>query len=481
MQYESVIGLEVHVQIKTESKLFCSCSTVFGAPPNTNICPICCGYPGVLPVTNKKAVELLVKTALALHCKINHESIFARKQYFYPDLPKNYQISQYEKPLAEHGFLEMDRRQVRILRIHLEEDAGKLLHTIGAVELDCSLVDLNRTGVPLMEIVTEPDLDSPQSAYEYLSNLKTALQYLQVSDCDMEKGSLRCDANISIREKGRTTLGTKVEIKNMNSFRGVEEALEYEFSRQERSLNEGKRIVQETRLWDPDKKESRPMRSKEEAHDYRYFPEPDLLPLIVPDEWISSIRSRIPEMPLEKRSRMMKDYDLTDYDARVLTQDFNLCEYYEKAFRKIKNSKTNASCSKLLSNWITTELLGRLNAANQSIASSPISSEQMAELMDLILDETISGKIAKTVFEQMWKTGKNAQTIVAEQNLVQVLDQKEIEKWALEAIAKNQKAVDEYKSGKEKALGALVGAVMKLSKGQANPQLVNQILKEKLS
>ncbi len=488
MNYETVIGLEVHVQIKTESKLFCPCGTGFGAPPNSNICPVCCGYPGVLPVLNRKAAESLIKMGLAVGCTIQKESIFARKQYFYPDLPKNYQISQYEKPLAEHGHLIVipsgknggEPKKVGITRIHLEEDAGKLLHTIGAVELDFSLVDLNRTGIPLMEIVSEPDMRSPQEAQDYLATLKMILQYLEVSDCDMEKGSLRCDANVSIRPEGSKTFGNRVEVKNMNSFRGVRAAIEYEVERQTRMTEAGERITQETRLWDADKLESRPMRSKEDAHDYRYFPEPDLLPLLISDEQIETIRKNIPELPASKRTRFVKDYEITDYDAGVLTGDKVTAEFFERSVQH-GASLTKKPVAKMISNWITTDLSGRLNLKNMSMAESPVTAESLATLVKLIAEETISGKIAKTVFEEMWSSGADPERVVKEKGLVQVLDQGQIVKWVEDAIAKNPNAVAEYKSGKERAIGALVGGVMKLSGGSANPELVNKILKEKLS
>ncbi|MBI2915509.1 MAG: Asp-tRNA(Asn)/Glu-tRNA(Gln) amidotransferase subunit GatB [Elusimicrobia bacterium] len=479
MDYESVIGLEVHVQIKTESKLFCSCPTGFGASPNSQICPICTGQPGALPVLNQKAVESLVKTALALNCRVNEESIFARKQYFYPDLPKNYQISQYEKPLSEKGYLMISEpaKKVGITRIHLEEDAGKLLHTIGPVELKYSLVDLNRTGIPLMEIVSEPDISSPEEAQEYLSRLKMTLQYLEVSDCDMEKGSLRCDANISVRPSGIKTLGTKVELKNMNSFRGVQDAIAYEIERQIGAIRQGERIVQETRLWDAGKKESRPMRSKEEAHDYRYFPEPDLLPLRLESQWIENIRQSLPELPADKRNRFLRDYLLSEYDAAVLTSDIHLADFYEKTVKQ----NPLPQFPKIVSNWITTELLGRLNEQNKTILDSPISPPHLAELAAMILAGTISGKIAKTVFDEMWQSRRNPKSIVQEKGLTQVLDEKEIENWAALAIQQNPKAVEEFRGGKEKALQALIGSVMKLSKGKANPERVNQTLKKKLS
>ncbi len=478
-KYECVIGLEVHCQIKTDSKLFCSCPTTFGEVPNENICPICSGYPGVLPVPNQKAVEYLVKTGLALGCSINLESIFARKQYFYPDLPKNYQITQFEKPLAEHGKLQImgTNDVIGITRIHLEEDAGKLIHTVGSKELDYSLVDLNRTGIPLMEIVSEPDIRSPEQAQEYLSTLKMILQYLEVSDCDMEKGSLRCDANISIRPVGEKKFGTRVELKNMNSFRGVRDAIVHEIARQTEAVENGERIVQETRLWDADKQETRTMRSKEQAHDYRYFPDPDLPPLVLDKAWVENLRNNLPELPAARKQRFMDDYQLSEYDATVLTSDKALGNYYAKALES-GNGKSNF---KSIANWITSELSGRLNAESKSIESSPIPPENIAELVRLIDDGTISGKIAKTVFDDMWKTGKKPAQIVKDKGLVQVLDKGQIEQWAKDAISQNKKAADEFKSGKEAAIGALVGAVMKLSKGQANPQLVNQILKEALS
>lgn len=483
--YETVIGLEVHVQIKTESKLFCSCPTHFGSDPNTQLCPICAGYPGVLPVLNKKAVESLIKTALALDCEVKTESIFARKQYFYPDLPKNYQISQYEKPLAENGTLEIvigdKTKKVRIKRIHLEEDAGKLLHSLGARELPYSLVDFNRTGIPLMEIVSEPDLSSPEEAHAYLSSLKQIIQYLGVSDCDMEKGSMRCDANISLRPKGSTTLGPKVELKNMNSFKGVMEALKFEIQRQREALRQGEPMVQETRLWNEQKAQTRALRSKEEAHDYRYFPEPDLLPLLIDSKQIESLRRELPELPNPRKNRLMRELQLSPYDAAVLTAERLLADYFEKTLSLINEKFERANAAKLLSNWLTTELLGKLNAEGKTIEKSPVSPEQMAALVELILSETISGKIGKTVFEEMWKCPKNPRAIVEEKKLVQVKDQAQIEHWAEEAIAQNRKAAEEFKAGKERALGALVGAVMKLSKGSANPQLVNEILKSKLT
>lgn len=500
MSYETVIGLEVHVQLKTESKIFCSCPTNFGAPPNTNVCPVCAGYPGVLPVLNKRVVELAVRTALALHCRINPHSIFARKQYFYPDLPKNYQISQYEQPLAENGYLEIEvkdkmagqecpadqdrrgfptpqRKKIRIHRIHLEEDAGKLLHAIGTQELDYSLVDFNRTGIPLMEMVTEPDIFSSEEAYQYLVSLKTILQYLEVSDCDMEKGSLRCDANVSIRPVGEKTLGVKTEVKNMNSFKGVREALEYEINRQKEELRNGGRIIQETRLWDADQKETRSMRSKEEAHDYRYFPEPDLVPLEVPTNWVEEITKSLPELPEARHKRFQEVYQLSEYDAHVLTADKALADFYELVLKSVGK---DADSAKQVANWVSGELLRHLNAKQLEIKSSPVAAQNLADLILLIKKGTLSGKLAKTVFEEMFVTGKGGQQIIEEKKLVQISDRTELDKIIGEVIEENQKTVNEFRAGKERVLGALVGQVMKKTHGQANPTLVNEILKEKL-
>jgi len=478
MNYETVIGLEVHVHLKTKSKLFCGCSTEFGSVPNSNICPVCTGQPGTLPVLNKKAVEFAVLTGLATNCKIAKHSIFARKNYFYPDLPKNYQISQYELPLCEKGFLEIEidgiPKKIGITRIHLEEDAGKLLHAIGSQELDYSLVDYNRTGIPLLEIVSEPDISSPDEAYQYLTNLKAILRYIGISDCDMEKGSLRCDANISLRIVGEKKLGTKVELKNMNSFKAIRDALNYEIERQKEALNLNEKIVQDTRLWDEKSGETVSMRSKEQAHDYRYFPEPDLAPVEIDEKFLNDIRKNLVELPKDRKKRFIEKFGFSDYDAGVLTSEKSLADYFESVVNIVNEPK-------LISNWITTELLGKLNAENKDIISSPVSSENLAEMIKLISDGTISGKIAKTVFEQMYNTGKSASEIVKEQGLVQISDEKEIEKLVGEAIAENQKAAAEFKAGKQQAIGALVGSVMKKSRGKANPKLVNEILMKKLS
>jgi aspartyl-tRNA(Asn)/glutamyl-tRNA(Gln) amidotransferase subunit B len=480
MTLEPVIGLEVHVQLKTESKLFCRCSTAFGAEPNSQICPICCGHPGTLPCLNKKAVDLLVRAGLGVGCEIVPHSIFARKQYFYPDLPKAYQISQYDQPLAVNGQVVITTpdgkpKTIRITRIHLEEDAGKLLHAIGARELDYSLVDLNRACVPLAECVSEPDLGSPEEAYTYLSTLKAIFQYLGVSDCDMEKGSLRCDANISLRPVGHKVLGTRAEIKNLNSFKAVKEAIYYEIKRQTEVLNTQGRVVQETRLWDEQKGVTVSMRSKEEAHDYRYFPEPDLIPIELTREHLDRVRASLPELPDKKKLRFVADYKLTEYDASVLIGDQALANYFEAAV-----SKAGAEAAKPVSNWITTELAGRLNASKKSIQESPVSPEALARLVVLIQKGTITGKTAKDVFSEMFETGAPAEAIVKAKGLTAIADEGAIAQWCDEAIAESSKAVAEYKGGKERAIGSIVGLVMKKSQGKANPQLANDILKKKL-
>ena len=481
MEFETVIGLEVHAQLKTDTKIFCGCPTDVTAEPNTNICPVCTGNPGVLPVLNKKAVEFIVKTGLALDCRINKRSIFARKQYFYPDLPKNYQISQYELPVCEKGVLDIavngQKKKIGITRIHLEEDAGKLLHAIGARELDYSLVDYNRTGVPLMEIVSEPDLRSADEAYEYLAALKNILEYLEVSDCNMEEGKFRCDANISLRPVGQKEFGTKTELKNMNSLSGVRDALNFEVERQAEVLNSGGKITQETRLWDADTASSRSMRSKEEAHDYRYFPEPDLLPIIIEEGYIAQSKKSIPELPKARFERFVSDLGLSEYDAGVITSDKALADFYEDVLKELTSKGVEAGASaKPVSNWLTNELLGELNSTKKSIKDSPVSSKNLAGLVNIILDGTISGKIAKAVFEEMLASGKAADEIVKEKGLVQISDEGAIRKICEEAIAENPKAVDEFKAGKERALGAIVGTVMKKSKGKANPKMVNEIL-----
>ena len=483
MQFETVIGLEVHSQLKTNSKIFCGCSTHFGSEPNTNICPVCTGQPGVLPVLNKKVVEHIVTTGLALSCAINKTSVFSRKQYFYPDLPKNYQISQYDLPVCGLGHIDITVdgtiKRIGITRIHLEEDAGKLLHAIGNRELEYSLVDLNRTGVPLMEIVSEPDMRSPEEAYQYLASLKTILEYLGVSDCNMEEGKFRCDANVSIRPIGQKEFGTKAELKNMNSLKNVRDALEFEVKRQTELILSGGKVSMETRLWDATTQTSHSMRSKEAAHDYRYFPEPDLLPLVLSDGFIEQMRKNIPELSTAKKERFIAELGLSDYDAGVLSADKALSDYFEKTL--LCAGGDNKTYAKPICNWISTELLGRLNANNILIDESPVSPENLAILAQRIASGLISGKIAKIVFEEMFTTSKTPDVIIKEKGLVQISDESAIVKLCDEVIAENPKAIEEFKSGKERALGSLVGAVMKKSQGKANPAIVNKILKEKLS
>ncbi len=498
-KYEAVIGLEVHSHLKTNTKCFCSCPAEFGAPPNTNICPVCMGHPGVLPVLNEQAVRLLIRAALALNCHINRYSVFARKHYFYPDLPKNFQISQYELPLAENGFVEImvsdgKMKKIRIKRIHLEEDAGKLLHAVGATELDHSLADYNRAGFPLMEIVTEPDISTPEEAWEYLSSLKSILEYSDVSECNMEEGKFRCDANVSVRLKGETKLGTKTELKNMNSMKGVREALRYEIERQIEILSSGGQIIQETRLWDADTQTTRPMRSKEEAHDYRYFPEPDLPPLEIEDGFIEKIRSELPELPGEKHKRFISEYHLSDYDVSVLTSQKSLADYFEKATSFIPDELKGEESYKLLANWTINEMLGRFNQLKESGGEKLrdynyqdfMPSEWLAELVQLIRTNVISGKGAKVIFDEAIskdarKKYNSIQEIVKAKNLVQITDESAVADICRQAIEENPKAVAEYKSGKERALGALVGSVMKKSQGRANPSMVNSLLKKLLS
>jgi aspartyl-tRNA(Asn)/glutamyl-tRNA(Gln) amidotransferase subunit B len=481
--FEAVIGLEVHCQLSTQSKIFCGCSTKFGIPPNTNICPVCTATPGVLPVLNKKVVDYAIKAGLTLNCKIAEYSVFARKQYFYPDLPKNYQISQYELPLAQNGYIDLaNGKRIGVTRVHLEEDAGKLLHNIGSREIDGSLVDYNRTGVPLIEIVSEPDMRRADEAYEYLVNLKDILKYIEVSDCSMEEGSLRCDANISVRPIGQKEFGTKAEIKNMNSFKGVQKAITYEIERQIELIKSGGRVVQETRLWDSKKEISISMRSKEEAHDYRYFPEPDLLPLYVDEKWIKEIQETIPELSKERKQRFIIEYKLSEYDADVLTSEKELADYFELTLKNIDNKKSSLeNNAKMCTNWIMVELLGKLNVEHKTIKESLVSYEKLAKLIMLIQNEIISGKIAKIVFEDMFVSGKDPDVIIKEKDLVQITDTSAIESIIDQIILENPSVVEEFKAGKDKSIGFLVGQVMKKSQGKANPQIVNKILKEKLS
>ena len=475
---ESVIGLEVHAQLLTATKMFCGCSTAFGAAPNTQTCPVCQGMPGSLPVINGRAIEFGIKTALALGCTVNPLNRFARKHYYYPDMPKNYQISQYEEPLAEHGRLDIEAggaaRAIGIQRLHLEEDVGKLLHE-GALETaQSSQVDFNRAGVPLMEIVSQPDLRSSDEAAAYLKALRAIVIYLRVCDGNMEEGSLRCDANISLRPRGAAEYGTKVEIKNMNSFRNVQHALEYEIKRQARALETGERIVQETRLWDPDKSVTVSMRSKEFAHDYRYFPEPDLPPLNVQNAWTEEIRAGLPELPAARRRRFMEAYALSAYDADLLTQSPALAEYFEAAAKDFYRPKRVA-------NWVLNELLRELPGDDEkAIAACPVPPAHLVGLMTLIEDGTISGKIAKDVFEKMYRSGESAQAIVSREGLTQVLDEDILRKAVAQVLSEHAKVVEDYKSGKKAALGFLVGQVMKATQGKANPAAVNRLLAEKL-
>ena len=476
MDYEVVIGLEVHVHLKTESKMFCSCSTEFGAEPNTHTCPVCQGMPGVLPVMNRKAIELALKSALALNCEIMPKSVFSRKNYFYPDLPKNYQISQYDMPLAEHGWLEIPGKKISIKRVHLEEDAGKLVHSGEGIEGSVySLVDLNRTGVPLLEIVTEPDIESPEQAFQYLTNLKQILQYIDISDCDMEQGKLRCDANISLRKKGgeRSELGVKTELKNMNSFKAVQAGLDGEVKRQARILGEGGKIIQETRLWDEKKGETYSMRSKEEAHDYRYFPEPDLVPVEPDGTWITEIGGTLAELPSIRLKRFTSQYGVPEYDAGVLTSSRELADYFEECAKACKNPKA-------ASNWIMTELLGLLNKRNITLAECSVKPKNLGELLCLVEDGTISGKIAKDIFPEMFESGRAPKEIINERGLTQITDEGEIAKIAENAVKANPKIAADYRAGNEKLLAFFIGQVMKETKGRANPQAVNRILREKL-
>ncbi|MCS6953818.1 MAG: Asp-tRNA(Asn)/Glu-tRNA(Gln) amidotransferase subunit GatB [Bryobacteraceae bacterium] len=476
-RYEAVIGLEVHVQLATRTKIFCGCPTSFGAPPNTNVCPVCLGLPGALPVLNRRAVEMAVKAALALNCTVRPVSRLARKNYFYPDLPKGYQISQYDEPLAEGGWVEIfvngTRKRIGVTRVHIEDDAGKSLHE-GFEDSDrYTYVDLNRCGTPLIEIVSEPDLRSSEEAYAYLTELKLLMQYIEVSTCDMEKGHLRCDANVSVRPRGAETFGTKTEVKNLNSFRFLKAALDYEIARQVAILENGGAIVQETRLYNPDTGETMGMRTKEYAHDYRYFPEPDLLPLRISEEWRERIRAEMPELPSQKRARFVEQYGLREYDAQVLTLSRDLSDYFERAAAVSGDPRGTA-------NWVMGDLLGALKAEGKEIPESPVSAEQLGELVALISRGEISGKLAKEIFAKMWATGDSARTIMEREGLRQISDAALIEKIIEEVLAANPKQVESYRSGKSGVLGFLVGQVMKATRGQANPALVNELLRKKL-
>ena len=474
MRYETVIGLEVHLQLATETKVFCGCSTKFGNPPNSQTCPVCLGLPGALPVLNEKAFYFSIKVALALNCKIQDIIKFDRKNYYYPDLPKNFQISQYDMPLSYDGFVDIkageSKKRITVKRVHLEEDAGKLVHP---VKSDHSLVDYNRSSMPLLEIVTEPDLSSPDEAYNYLVKLKSILGYLKVSDCDMEKGSLRCDANVSLRPVGEKKLGCKVEVKNMNSFKNVRQALEYEVERQTAVLEEGGKLVQETRLWDPDREITNSMRSKEEAQDYRYFPEPDLVPFVVEKKVIDEIRSSLPELPETRLGRFMKEYALSEYDANVLTGDIDTADYFEETARQHGNAKTAA-------NWIMGDIMAALNAKNAGIKDIRMKPGSLAGLLSMIDKGVISGKMAKEVLADAVETGRDPREIVESKGLSQISDLSALETVVGAVLQKNEKSVTDYKSGKKNALAFLIGQIMKETKGKANPAVVNTILKKNL-
>ena len=476
-RYEPVIGLEVHVQLATRTKIYCGCPTSFGAPPNTNVCPVCLGLPGALPVLNKRAVEMAVQAALALNCRINPVSRLARKNYFYPDLPKGYQISQYELPLAEHGFVEIRvdgvAKRVGITRVHIEDDAGKSLHE-GFRDSDrYTYVDLNRCGTPLIEIVTEPDIRGSDEAYAFLTELKQMMQYIEVSSCDMEKGHLRCDANVSVRLRGAEKFGTKTEVKNLNSFRFLRLALDYEIARQVAILEDGGRVEQETRLYDAASGVTIGMRSKEHAHDYRYFPEPDLLPLKVSDAWREGLRAEMPELPATRRARFIDSFGLRDYDAEVLTATRELSDYFEKVAAASQNPIE-------ASKWVQGELMGALKAAGKEITESPVAPGQLGELLAMLARGELSGKMAKEVFAKMFETGEPARAIVEREGLKQISDAGELARIVDDVLAKNPKQVEQFRAGKSTVLGFLVGQVMKATRGQANPQAVNELLREKL-
>ena len=474
MNYRTVIGLEVHAQLLTSSKIFCGCSTKFGAEPNTHICPVCTAQPGVLPVLNKSVVEFGIRAAIATHSEIAPFGQFARKNYFYPDLPKGYQISQFEFPLSKGGYVEIEtngaKKKIGLTRIHMEEDAGKLIHDENA---PVSYVDLNRTGVPLLEIVSEPDMSTPDEAGAYLRKLRSILRYLEVCNGNMEEGSFRCDANISIMPENAKELGTRTELKNMNSFRNVERALEFEIRRQREVLDEGGKVIQETRLWNDSKNITESMRGKEEAHDYRYFPDPDLVFMKIDGDWIAKIKEGLPELPDEKVKRFIEDFKLSPYDAQVLTAEKATADYFEDVVKGGANPK-------LSSNWIMVELMRELKEHKADIENSPISPGALSSLIGLIEDKTISGKIAKDVFVEMYNTRKEPDEIVKEKGLVQITDADKIGEIVQKVLSENQKKVDEYRSGKEQLLKFFIGQIMKETKGKANPQMVNEILKDKL-
>jgi aspartyl-tRNA(Asn)/glutamyl-tRNA(Gln) amidotransferase subunit B len=470
--YELVVGIETHVQLKTRTKLFCSCALQFGAPPNTQVCPICLGHPGSLPVLNRAAFELGLRAALALNCKIAPYTKFDRKNYFYPDLPKNYQISQYDLPFSSQGWVEIESgKKVGITRAHLEEDAGKLIHEDKGSR---SFIDLNRTGTPLVEIVTEPDMRSSDEAYQYMNALRTILQYAGVSDCDMEKGELRCDINLSLRPRGQEKFGTKTEIKNLNSFKNAKAALEYETVRQARALDSGEKIIQSTLLWDAENNKTRLMRTKEEAHDYRYFPEPDLPPVRVSEQWVAQVRAQIPELPAAKRLRFEKEYGLSDYDAKVLSFDRAMADFFEKAAKASGKPKPVA-------NWLVNELNKILNEKKISMAEVKATPESLVELIGLVDAGKLTGASAKEVFSDIVESGRSPGDVVKEKGLAKIADSGALQSAAQAAIAANPKAVADFKSGKEAALKSLIGGIMKQTKGQADPKLAEEALRKLLS
>ena len=479
MKYEAVIGLEIHCELKTNTKIFCGCATTFGADQNTHVCPVCLGMPGVLPTINKRVVEFGIKAGLATNCEINKYSKFDRKNYYYPDLPKNWQTSQYDLPIAEHGWVDIDvegkKKRIRLTRIHMEEDAGKLVHSGTTIkDSSSSNVAYNRTGVPLLEIVSEPDMSSAEEARAYMEKIKSIMEYIDVSNCRMEEGNLRADINVSLRPVGSKELGTRTEMKNINSFKNLEDAINYEIERQEEVLEDGGHIVQETRTFDPARGITLSMRSKENAHDYRYMPEPDLPPIVTSEETIEKYRSELPELPDARRARLESEYGLSDYDAGIITSSRAMAEYFDAVIAE-------GADPKLAANWIMGDLSKELNAAGIDISQSPVDAKRLGEMIQLIMKDTISGKIAKKVFKEMLTNPDSPEKIVKDKGLVQITDTKAIEGIVDEVIANNQKAVDDYKGGNKKAIGALVGQVMKASKGKANPQMVNKMLAEKLN
>lgn len=479
MKYEAVIGLEIHCELKTKTKIFCGCATGFGAEQNTHVCPVCLGLPGVLPTVNKRVVEFGIKAGLATNCTINKYSKFDRKNYYYPDLPKNWQTSQYDLPIAEHGWVDIDvdgeKKRIRLTRIHMEEDAGKLVHSGTTIKDSAtSNVDYNRTGVPLLEIVSEPDLRSAEEARAYMEKIKAIMEYIDVSNCRMEEGNLRADINVSLRPAGTEELGTRTEMKNINSFKNLEDAINYEIERQEEVLEDGGHVVQETRTFDPARGITLSMRSKENAHDYRYMPEPDLPPIVTSEETIEKYRSELPELPDARRARLEKEYGLSDYDAGIITSSRAMAEYFDAVV-------ATGADPKLAANWIMGDLAKNLNEDGIDITKSPVSAERLGKMIGLIMKDTISGKIAKKVFKEMWTNEDDPEKIVKDKGLVQITDTGAIEAAVDAAIAANPKAVAEYKGGKKKAIGALVGQVMKATRGKANPQMVNKMLAEKLT